>query len=722
MKKIIYTLIAIGFAFWGSAQNIDVNFRVTSRTATQLTVDLEARSLPATTTIGKTAGNNPAGGFQQVFTYNSSALSFASGSINGFIPAGWPTRTVNGATAGSVTCTGTSPGGAGGANTVTVPITYQVLATIVFNIVNVDQPLDFAFGASSFTESGTSRNVANTFDKVTFNGSTWTGGNGTAGAPAAGVADLCKDIEVTSGAAEIDGDVQCDYIVISGGTLTVNPGASIEAWTQSATSYSTTAANFILDADASGYAQFLGGPVELTARQYWDVTSGGRWINLGFPVSGNLDLGGAPINTNGGTSAICVAENGSSNIVATTNIYEFTAGNNNCSSSPATVQHEWSGLTGNPSAGAQGYNIFIGGGLFPSTGIISAEGSSLTSASYSYTHAAPHAADLGSQGPTKTNNALNYDGWRLVANPFPCNLDVAEFLATNSLASISIGAGFYSTQTTGTIAPFQGFWIKTGTAPSSSTINFTVAHRVIGTAGVTKTNTFGDHVALHVTFGNNVSEAQLVFDPNTTKGYDQMYDGFCFINRGANIPNIAFHYEYTATPGNYTVWSPMHMNYVPAPTGPESYPLLFANKTSGNHTLAIDATVLPSGYSVFVEDLLLAPGTLNDITNTGYSFNHAGENADPLRFVLHLNNTGTVGLENYHIAGEQITAWFSGDLLSFGNLKTDEFATVVVTDLAGRTIATGNTRNAIAVQTNGMYVVRITQENGQTSVLKVVKK
>jgi hypothetical protein len=726
MKKIIYTLFAIGVIFWGHAQNYDVNFRVTSRTANQIEVAIEAKTTTGTLDIGKTAGNaGNTGGYTQEFTFNTAAVTFNSGTIPSLFTNFDGTKTVT-VTGGTVTAQAlTGAVATTGNQTITLNTTYQTIATATFTIISTNQPLNFTFSTSTFTlrtgngAGNVTTHVRNaSFDKITFNGS-WSGGNGTAGAPADGIADLCKQIEVTSGGAEIPTgqNVQCDYIDISGGSLTISPGASITAFNQSATSYNTSAANFILDAGSSGYAQFLGAPVALTARQYWDVTAGSRWINMGFPVAGNLSLGGAPINANGGTSAYCIAEgaNPNSNIVPTTNIYEFTSGSNGCAT-PVTIEHEWAG--GLPSAGTKGYNVFIGGGIFASTGIISGEGSSVNSASFAYTHATPHAGGTGSQGP----NAVNFDGWRLVANPFTCNLNLDAFLADNPITSISVGTGgSYSTLTTGTIPPFQAFWIKTGSDGTLETIDFLPSHRSIGTASVAKTNTLDDHVALSVSNGTQISEAQLVFDPNTTKGYDQMYDGFTFINKGPNMPNIAFHYTYVANSGNYTVWSPMHMNYVPAPIGTESYPLLFHNTTSGNHTFNIDATVLPAGYQVFVEDLLTAPGVLNDITSNGYAFSHNANNADPLRFVLHVSNS-TVGLEGYRIANNQITAWFNGNTLEFGNLEASEVSKILVTDITGRVIAKGTTLNPITVTTSGIYVVQLTNETGKTNVLKVVKR
>lgn len=714
MKKLVLNTFAFLLAaITAYAGNYETNLRTISDNGTTIVVAVEARSVTTAIEVGKN-GND---GIVHTITYGA-GLTFSSGTVDAAF-VNFSTQTVTN-TSTTTTITITEANGSGN-DVVSIPVgpTWTNIATITYTYANKNAPQNFVFATTNYSHNNASHTLDNAFDKITFAGA-WSGGNGTAGAPASGIADACKRINVTSGSATIStGDVQCDYInITSPATLTIAPGASITAWNLGSGSYVTSAATFIIDADNTGYGQFIGGPVALTAKQYWSAATG-RWINMGFPLTSlaNLDLGGAPVNTTGGTSAICVPDGSGTwgNPVNTTNLYEFTSGN---AGSPCntTIEHEWQGCTPTgPSSAPMGHNVFFGGtGSFASTGIVSVEGASQTSASFGYTQSTPHATGSGSQNGT--GNESNWDGWRLLANPFTCNLDVAAFATDNSISplTISIWNGSAYTTTTGSVAPFQAFWIKLA---ANQTLNFTADHAVIGTATVQKTSTLGDNVSIMVTNGTTTSDAHLYFESQATLGFDNLYDGYKLMNLAANTPNIALLEEYVSQSGN-TVRNPMGYNAVPAPVGPQAYPLIFKNITAENHTISIDPSVLPLGYTVAIEDKLVAPGVLHDITNAGYAFSHAGASADPLRFVLHVN-AGSIGIEENALL-EGLSAWVNQGQLYFSN-ELPANAEVEVYNTAGQVVTSTKGNNALYLQQNGVYIISVKTNNGEVKNLKVVK-
>ena len=538
-------------------------------------------------------------------------------------------------------------------------------------------------------------------------------------------------------------------------------------------------------ANASGdYGQYIGPAFDGSIQQFTGTAEG--WKNVAFPIqsatitTGNLDLGNdlsdpdplnhvrVPIDGNAsstsywgsGTPDICGSFGGAINTV---NIYEFLGSGG---AAGVVGDHEWYGA-GTTIGGNSGYSVFAGGTNFPTTGIFEVKGTlqDETVADYVYTYEAPHSAGAtgASQGNYSWNSSCspapeeqaadrkaNWDGWVLVANPFPCGLDVDQFVADNNDFSpndIRIwdndkafainGSGgidyqYVALEAGDIIPPMQAFFIKKGSAGGTVNIQFTDAARAFATADFTKTSTINDDVFL-IALNNADSTANytiLDFDANATDNYDQALDSYVLSQPGNTRPQIAFHYTqpYIYNGVNHQVVSPLMKNVVNTNIAQGSYPLRFWSRSSGNYTFMLDEDRLMPGWKVYIEDKKVAPGVSKDITNTPYRF--AYDMADsPLRFELHFVNTTISIDENDVIESWNIKGWFdgNGDLkVAFNGYEIPEDVDLIVMDVSGKLLYNGNinTGDEFALSnayTSGIYMIKVQDSAGVIRTVRLFK-
>jgi hypothetical protein len=325
----------------------------------------------------------------------------------------------------------------------------------------------------------------------------WSGGNGPNGAPDA--TDGVKRIVVNSGTAILTGHVECDFFStsIAGAALMIAPNATLITYNQVYSGYIVDSSYaFIIDADSTGYGQYIGPTVDGTIRQYIGTDPG--WRNIGFPVNGNgfdFDVSGG----NHGFGASSTSFNATpdcggnwGNYVNTVSVYRFNKG---------PQPHEWYGAAAAPTGSTEGYNIYTGEGAFGNNGFASIRGTFFDQnapVTYFYEHTDPHdsvnGTGTGSQSAVDTacipesdpaDRIANWNGWALLVNPYPCNIDVDTFALANGIANTNVRIwdrsepdpvlgvqGKYIDRAGATIPPMQAFWIKLGTPGTTDTITF----------------------------------------------------------------------------------------------------------------------------------------------------------------------------------------------------------------------------------------------------------
>jgi hypothetical protein len=742
------------------AQDYELNLKVVQNDRTiagTFSVVVQVRATPS-------KGSFIAHGFTQLLIFNDNALDFTAGSAtylgnfatHGLVPQSTQNQGSNSVELGRGFFL-TPPN-------LTVTTAWQDVVQLDFTIVDPNEILnmrDLGPGLEPRSQVfdewiGPGTNDINTltfgggFTSVSYDGTSWTGGNGAGGAPDA--TDAAKEIIVQSGVATLTGDVECDYFeVAAGADLVVGPNATLRPWTQSAANgYNIVDGvdGFLVDADATGYGQYLGPGLPGEIKQYVGTDQG--WRNVAFPVSGgtNFALGGAPAGFGAASTsatATPVAGGDWGNYINTVNVYTF---NNEQAS-----RHEWYGAAAAPTGGTDGYNIFAGGSNFGTNGEFGIQGTFLdpsTAGTASYSHNAPHANGTGSQALQSTDVEANWDGWELVANPYPCNLDAQEFATANGLAIEQVrvwdrsqnvyvnfsGSGVSGANPSvpsagsGVIAPMQAFWIKTGTAPSTANITYPEAVRTLGTGTFFKTAPQQVALIASNTSTNEAKAIHLRFDPRSTNGYDKAFDAYVFNQPGATHPQLAFHNSYNV--GFQNVVAPLDYNTVPVqPNAVTSYPLRFWARSAGTFSYTVDQSLLNPAWKVYIEDLKTAPGTHVEITNSSYQFSYDPAVDSPERFVLHFaDNAASVGLgDQVQVTTWQAAAFFNnqGELVVSFEGELPGTVDAQIYDASGRLmfadqeVSTADQLKVANSYKPGIYFIHLGDRDGEQRVIRANK-
>jgi hypothetical protein len=276
------------------------------------------------------------------------------------------------------------------------------------------------------------------------------------------------------------------------------------------------------------------------------------------------------------------------NYVSTANVYRFNKG---------PQPHEWYGAAAAPTGSTEGYNIYTGGSPFGNNGIAFIKGTLFDQnapATYFYEHTDPHdpvnGTGTGSQSAVDTacipesdpaDRIANWNGWALVANPYPCNLDVDTFAFANGIANTNIRVwdrsvfdpvlgvqGRYVDRAGATIPPMQAFWIKLGSPGTTATITFPAYVRTFTSGSFTKTSPPEVQLIASNTNTQEETAVHLRFNPNATIGYDMSYDAYVLYQPGNTVPQLSFHH---LNPKGSV--DPLDYNTVPMPTEATAYPL-----------------------------------------------------------------------------------------------------------------------------------------------------
>lgn len=348
-----------------------------------------------------------------------------------------------------------------------------------------------------------------------------------------------------------------------------------------------------------------------------------------------------------------------------------------------------------------------------------------------------------------TNNSSNLNGGtshNLLANPYPSALDADKFLQGNtnidgviyiwkqqtaSAGSVTLynqadyiaytRAGFTSPSSIpdtflGKIASGQGFLVK-ALVPAPATVTFTNCMRL--TDSNTDFNKFSettpvmDRYKVNMVGDNGVfSQIVVSYLPQCTLGYDRMYDA------GRNSVSTAQLYSIMENDGRK-----LAINARPSFADTDVVPL-GVSKTgtvSENFTLSIQEKegVFAVNTPIYVHDLLL--NTYNDLTISDYTFS-SDVTLLNTRFELVYQN-GT--LNNPDFENSKATAFIKNGLLSVS--ATLEMKSIAVYDILGRNVLTIST-NGLKTMTNlfpfteGIYIAKITMQNGVIATTKLINK
>jgi hypothetical protein len=337
---------------------------------------------------------------------------------------------------------------------------------------------------------------------------------------------------------------------------------------------------------------------------------------------------------------------------------------------------------------------------------------------------------------TSVNCSLNYlsnsaaggsgSGWNLVGNPFTCNLDFSALKNSNSGISnayyvwdptAASGAGVYkyyaanaisgqyldaSATLSGTIPPFQGFWVQT--ASSGQTLAFSMANHGTVSNSNPLLKTVIDNLILTVQDLNNRSledATWLAHDPVQTRHYNSEGDAWKMDN-GSGVPNIWTEHQNK----RFAVNAFDLMDGAPIPLGFSS------SKVGERFQIHLEQVTDGSTYGGILEDVIT--GTFTDLNQGNYVFTHH-DFVGP-RFFLH--PTRGLATEDIESNPAALGMYYVNGQLNFTQML-DEISIVNIFSSSGQLIACHKeqTGNPIFIElASGIYTATVVGPARATSL------
>lgn len=139
---------------------------------------------------------------------------------------------------------------------------------------------------------------------------------------------------------------------------------------------------------------------------------------------------------------------------------------------------------------------------------------------------------------TQTPNGTNYEGANLVGNPYPSYIDWGTLNGTYGAVYYWNGLGYDSWSSSGGsgsqyIAPLQGFFIVKTAEVSATHLNLGAGNRINRVSGTYYKSAeagLSNSLVLRTESGSYSDKLYIVFNPETTEGFDLANDAFKLTN------------------------------------------------------------------------------------------------------------------------------------------------------------------------------------------------
>lgn len=443
-------------------------------------------------------------------------------------------------------------------------------------------------------------------NEIYWDGDAWYNGSGGDNAPGPG--DGSNNVIVLGVDAVLSDQVVVNDINVENGSLTVRPTGSVTAPSITINGTLTTNGNdFILESNSNGYSQIIGTTSgDVTYEMY--ISQAG-WHNVSSPISGMTldDLeDDILINYTGNASGVSAfqwdaaagdwteATDSSDNFTGGWNIYidnnfvRAGEGVNSDGNLPVVLD-----LTGTPNSGAQ--NATLG-----------------------------YAASPAWSGFEGANGSAN-DGWNLIANPYPSNLDWTEvgkgitgdvnayFYIWNPASSEYVynDLGGNGNAASTNISPMQAIWVKLDAPGETSTTSFDFgdADRTVSTpAAFLKTVSEVLKLDVVSTLTSERDQTSILRDAGYSLGYEASGDAF---KRNSSDGKPSF----------YVISSDsmlLAVNRIDESFKGDSIMLGFEGNHGENYTIDIAANSFPADFKIELHDL--QTNAIVDLTSTTHTF------------------------------------------------------------------------------------------------------
>jgi len=254
-------------------------------------------------------------------------------------------------------------------------------------------------------------------------------------------------------------------------------------------------------------------------------------------------------------------------------------------------------------------------------------------------------------GKLKSTDLSNYvitenlNGWNLVGNPYPANINAnvnadanENFLTENADQLDPAFANIYLWNPSTTsyepignglgakyIAPGQAFFVKSKNGGGAININKSMLTHQIGNLFLKENET--KKIVLKIDDNTNISETTIAFKNGMTLGLDTTYDAAVFSGESTNLSLYTHLLE-----SNENV--PFGIQFLPELENNDFIiPLGIAQNEASEITLSLKETSLSADQKIYIEDRV--QNTFTEISNVDYKFSHQNDASETGRFFLH---------------------------------------------------------------------------------------
>ncbi len=560
-----------------------------------------------------------------------------------------------------------------------------------------------ALNAPNITFNGSSNNLSDDpedFSPIFFQNGLWTNGSGTDYAPNSsdGSTDMILDTIVSLPS----GGVAVNNLTLETGTeLTVGSGNTFEVNGTATNAVGT--GGFEVEADNSDYGQYIGPAIAGTFQQYVGNSEG--WRHLGWPVDGDAStLSGVTVNYTSNAS--------------TANMYSFN-----------TSTFAWDAVSSSSTTpGANGVSLYTGGTNFPVTNgtLIWTGTSNNSAASATYNYNSNPVGDA------------SFDGWNLIANPYPCNIDwhtiddqqsgVFSTYSiydpnTNSYATYSASGGSTGSFTASQyIAPGQSVWVKTSTGDDGKSISVANSDRSSSGGntfvGNFKSSSSGkglfDRIKLDVrskTTGFN-DALVVIFPALSNEAFDSRYDG----HKPTNLSPFPNFYSKASTGEGLAI------NGYGAFDASKVVPVSFVSDQFETYEIGLEMNDIDLSWGeIYLVDTYAHK--IHNLTKDGlYSFTHS-QTAPADRFEIRFSIS--IGTDEPFSNSDHINIYSYENTVAISRPNPSGELDVVLYSITGQVVYKGTfgSEKLIEFDTNlpkAYYIVKAQDQNGDQHSQKVI--
>ncbi len=307
--------------------------------------------------------------------------------------------------------------------------------------------------------------------------------------------------------------------------------------------------------------------------------------------------------------------------------------------------------------------------------------------------------------------------WNLIGNPSTSHLDVSAFLLANTAALKDTHEALYvwnaetenyDVLNAGFVSPGQAFFVNANSSTNVSVTSDMLSHQnnVLFYKSATENNL---SIKLRASDGIITKETELNYEAGKTKGLDPRFDIGLFDGISSD-----FHIYTHLLSQNEGI--PFIKQALPNSDFETMVVPIGIKSGAKELTFSVNATHLPEGIFVFLEDKQTNTVTRLDETNSSYKITLAESTNTTGRFFLHTKSSGVLSTETFDLQNISIYKTANSTLKIVG--LTSGKANIQLFNILGKQVISANfeanNSNELSLPklASGVYFVKLKHEKG----------